>query len=77
MQELGVKTLPLTEATLSVSMGQPEIVGEIDVAKLPGHLARAKREPNRPAIRTALLNGEEIPGLSLSNATPRLSVRIR
>lgn len=77
MQEIGTKTLPLPEATLSVSMGQPEIVGEIDVAALPAHLTRTKREADRPAIRTALVNGEEIPGLSLSNAAPRLSVRTK
>lgn len=77
MQELGLKTLPLPEATLSISTGQPEIVGEIDVATLPSHLARTKREADRTAIRTALLAGETVPGLSLSNAMPRLSVRVK
>ena len=44
---------------------------------LPIDLVVTKRQPDRTAIRTALLNGREIEGLSLSNAMPSLQVRTR
>jgi hypothetical protein len=77
MQEIGSKSLPLPEATLSVGAGQPSSVGEPDVATLPLHLTVAKRQPDKVAIRAALEAGEELPGLSLSNAVPRLSIRMK
>lgn len=75
MQEIGEKTLILPEATLSIRAGQPEVLGEPDVNTLPADLVISKRQPDRSAIRTALLNGREIEGLSLSNAMPSLQVR--
>lgn len=77
LTELGEKTLPLPEATLTVAKGQPQIVGEPNPETLPLHLTVTKRVADRKAIKDALLAGEEIDGLTLSNAAPHLTVRVR
>lgn len=77
MQEIGEKKLALPEATVSLSAGSPSVVGEPDVAALPDHLVRTKREPDRTAIKQALVDGHVVPGCSLSNARPRLTIRVR
>lgn len=75
--DLGEKTLPLPEATVSWAMSQPSVVGEPDVDALPEALVRVTREPNRILIRAALAAGADIPGVSLSNAEPRLVLRVK
>jgi hypothetical protein len=77
MQYLGVKSMPLPEATLSISAGTSSLVGEADPAGLPDDLVRIKREPDKTAIKAALEAGRDVPGFTLSNASPRLSVRVR
>lgn len=77
MQYLGVKTMPLPEATLSVTVGKVKVLGEPDVDQLPDNLVRVKREPDMGAIKAALDAGQKVPGCSLSNATPGFSVRVR
>jgi len=77
MEYLGVKTMPLPEATLSVRNGVAGLVGESDPADLPDDLVRVKREPDKTAIKAALEAGREVPGYSLSNGSPSLSVRVR
>jgi hypothetical protein len=77
MQEIGAKTLPLPEATLSVGAGQPTVQGEPNVETLPLHLTVATRIPDKAAIKAALEAGEVLAGLSLSNAVPRLSIRMK
>jgi hypothetical protein len=77
MQEIGVKTLPLPEATLSVGAGQRKVVGQCDPNDLPDELVRVKREADLAAIKLALENGDDVFGYSLSNATPRLTVRLK
>lgn len=77
MQEIGTKTLPLPEATLSVGAGQRKVVGDINPDHLPDELVRVKREADLAAIKLALENGDEVFGASLSNATPRLTVRMK
>jgi hypothetical protein len=77
MQEIGAKTMPLPEATLSVTQGQPQVAGEPDVAALPKHLLRLKAEPDMAAIKAELQAGRAVPGCSLSNAGPSLQIRKR
>lgn len=77
MAEIGEKKLALPEATLSLSAGTASLVGDADPATLPDDLVRVKREPDRAAIKAALEAGAVIPGLSLSNARPKLTVRVR
>lgn len=75
--DIGEKTLPLPEATVSWAMSQPGVVGEPDVDTLPEALVRVVREPNRLLIRAALAAGADVPGCSLSNAEPRLVLRVK
>lgn len=75
LQAAHQKKLELPEATLSQRAGIPQIVGQVDADALPNDLVRIKREPNRTAIREALLAHREVPGLSLSNAPPTLMIK--
>lgn len=77
LQEIGEKTLRLPEATLSISAGKPKLVGETDPAMLPEALVKTERKPDAAAIRAALDAGDAVPGYSLSNAQPHLTVRVR
>jgi hypothetical protein len=77
MAEIGEKKLALPEATLSLSNGTPSLVGDPDPALLPDSMVRVKREPDRTAIKAALLEGQLVQGCSLSNAAPKLTIRVR
>lgn len=75
LEFLGVPSMPLPEATLSISAGAPQIAGEPDVDQLPDQFVRIKREADKVAILAALKRGEIIPSCTLSNTPPRLTVR--
>lgn len=77
MDAAGLPKAELPEATLSIRKGQQQITGDLDADSLPDHFCKIKREPDRTAIKAALLNGESIPGCELSNAEPSLSIRVR
>jgi hypothetical protein len=77
LSEMGLKSMPLPEATLSVVAGRTAVVGEGDAETLPDKFVRVKREPNRSAIKLALEAGERVDGFSLSNNPPTLMVRVR
>ena len=75
MQEHNIKKLELTQATLSIRLGQPKVV-ITDETKLPDRLCRIKREPDKLLIRQHLESGAvALEGASLSNAEPVLNVR--
>lgn len=75
MQEIGEKSLPLPEATLSVRQGQPQLVGDADPNGLDPAFCRLKREVDRTAIKRHLENGGELTGFALSNGAPSLTIR--
>lgn len=77
LQAGDLKKLELPEATLSVRNGTPKVI-ITDEAALPSwdSIWRIKREPNKAAIK-ALLEGGPIPGATLSNAEPVLSIRTK
>lgn len=77
LQSADQKKIELAAATLLQRATQPQIVGEINADALPDDLVRIKREPDRVKIREALLARREVPGLSLSNAPPTLSINVR
>lgn len=77
LQHAGARKLELPEATVSVKAGTPQIIGEPDPAKLPDQFVRVTREADRVKIRTALMNGFEIDGVTLSNSEPTLAVHVR
>lgn len=73
--EIAKRELPL--ATLSLRAGSQQLVGEADPATLPDTLCNISRNPNRTAIKDALKTGVTVPGYSLSNSPPSLSIRIK
>lgn len=77
MQDIGEKTLPLPEATVSVSIGQQSLIGDPDVEAIAADYVKITKSADRTLIRKALLDGFEVEGCTLSNAEPRLSMRIR
>lgn len=77
LTEMGLKSMPLPEATLSVVAGRVSVIGDGDPEILPDSLVRVKREANRSAIKAALEAGETVEGFSLSNNPPTLAVRVR
>jgi hypothetical protein len=77
MVDLGLKTLTAPDFTASVREGLPALVviNEDDVPSIywqPGE-PRLKRQ----ALASDLKQGAEVPGASLSNPEPVLSVRVR
>lgn len=77
MESAELAKLELPEATISVRKGSPQLIGEADPASLPDDLCKISRSPDRTAIKEALKTGQTVPGFSLSNATPSLSIRIK
>lgn len=74
MDAAGIRKMQLPEATLSIRPSGPA-VRILDEAAIPEEFWRIKREPNRVAIKAALLDGVAVPGVSLSNSSDVLSVR--
>lgn len=77
LQSANLKKIELGEATIYQKNVPPQIVGEVDVDALPDDLVRIKREANRTAIREALLQHREVPGLALSNSPPTLTINAK
>jgi len=73
----GVRKRERPEFTVTVRAGQPAVV-IVDAAALPPALLRQPPpEPDKAAIKAALMGGAAVPGAALSNATPFLTVRTR
>jgi Gp157 protein len=64
-------------ATLSLSAGSPKLVGMLDATYLPDDLCKITREPDKEKIKQALLDGGTVPGVSLSNSEPVLSIHVK
>lgn len=77
LTEMGLKSMPLPEATLSIVAGRVSLIGDADPALLAPELVRVKREPDRAAIKAALEAGRAVDGFSLSNSPPTLAMRVR
>lgn len=77
MQAADLAKAELPEATLSLRAGQQQLIGEADPASLPDSLCKISRDLNRTAIKEALKTGQTVPGFSLSNSPPSLSIRIK
>lgn len=77
MQTAEIAKLELPEATLSLRAGTQQLIGDADPAALPDELCKISRDLNRTAIKDALKTGKMVPGFSLSNSQPSLSIRIK
>lgn len=79
MQTSELAKYELPEATLSLRAGQQQLISKekINPASLPDSLCKISRSPNYSAIKEALKTGQTVPGFSLSNASPSLTIRIK
>jgi hypothetical protein len=77
LQAADLKKIELAEATLSQRAAPPQIVGEVNAELLPDSLCKITREPSRTKIREALLNGDIVPGVVLSNSPPTLTINTK
>lgn len=73
LEESGAMKVRAGFHTASVGAASAGVV-VTDEAALPETYIRVKREPNKDAIRRALLAGEAVPGALLGNAKSRLTI---
>ena len=62
--------------TAKISLGKsPAKVIITDESAIPDEFVRVKREPNKTAIKEALVGGQDVPGATLSNGGTSLTIR--
>lgn len=76
MQEIAAPSLVLPEATVTLSAGQPSLTGDLSGDNLPDAYVKIVRQPDRAKIKAALQADLTVEGYSLSNARPRLQLRV-
>lgn len=77
MQTAELAKIELPEASLSLRAGTPQLIGEADPAALSDEYVKISRSLDRTAIKEALKSGAMVPGFSLSNSPPSLTIRIK
>jgi Arc/MetJ-type ribon-helix-helix transcriptional regulator len=77
LESANLKKVELPEATLSLRNGVPRLTGEADPASLPDDLVKITRAVDRKKVREAIEAGQIVPGFTLSNAQPSLTVRVK
>lgn len=77
MDSTGLRKIERPEGTLSLrDAGQNTVFSaDFDPERLPEDLRRWKCEPDKAAIKDALISGQSVPGAVLSNASPVLTIR--
>lgn len=77
MLECNLPKLQLPDMTVSASRsGLPKVI-VTEAERIPEHLCRIRSEPNKTAIGEALAAGQIVPGATLGNREPSLSIRTR
>lgn len=79
MDETGLAKIERPEATLSMRQGSPTVIypADLDPETLPEQFRRWTCDADKAAIKEAMLAGEEVPGLTLSNGETSLTVRVK
>ena len=79
MDETGLTRIERPEATLSMRQGSPSVIypADLDPETLPEQFRRWTCDADKAAIKEAMLAGEEVPGLTLSNGGTSLAVRVK
>jgi hypothetical protein len=76
LEEMGIKRIDAPDFSATLARGRPPVV-ITDEAAIPGDLVRVRREPMKGVIRECLEEGREVPGATLGNPTPVLTMRVR
>jgi len=74
MEIADIRKLELATATVSVT-NKPSSVVIVDEALLPPEFLRIKSEPNKTAIKEAILGGNTVTGASMSNGGTTLMIK--
>lgn len=75
MQSAELKRLPLPIATLTVGQGQQKVIVS-DESAIPDRFMKVEKTPRKTEIKAAISSGESVPGATLSNAEPVLTIRM-
>lgn len=75
MQAAELKKFPLPMATLTVSNGQQRVI-ITDETAIPERFMKIEQTPRKNDIKSAIAQGETVPGATLSNAEPVLTIRM-
>lgn len=76
MEAANLRKLELPEATLSIRPGVPKVIITIEEL-LPLEMWRFRKEPDKTKIKETIQGGTPVPGASLSNCEPVLSIRTK
>ena len=77
MQAADLAKCELPEATLSLRASTQQLIGDNDAEALLPQFRRVVVTPDKAAIKEALKAGQTVPGFSLSNSPPSLTIRIK
>lgn len=72
-----IRKLELPEVTASIKNNPQQLIGDPDVNALPDELVKVTRSPDKTKIKDALVRGLVVPGFTLSNAPPSLTLRVK
>jgi hypothetical protein len=73
MTEAGLPSIKAIDMSVSVGRGKPKVI-ITDAEIIPFPLCRITREPSKTLIAVALQNGKKVPGATLGNPQPFLSI---
>lgn len=73
MQEGGLPKLSGPDMSVSVGRGKPKLI-VVNADLIPAEFMRVTREPAKAEIAKALANGQDVPGATLGNVVPFLTV---
>lgn len=76
LDALGLRKWKNAEFSVSITDGRPGVV-ITDEAALPDRFVRITKTPDKTAIGCALREGHEVPGATLQNSMPSLTVRTK
>lgn len=76
MDAAGMTRWKSPEFTVSLTPGRAGVV-ITDPAAIPDDFVRIRREPDKTAIGAALASGADVPGATMANGMPTLTVRVR
>lgn len=68
------RSIDLPAAKISLGKSPAKVI-ITDEDAIPNEFVRMKREPNKTAIREALVGGKDVPGTTLSNGGTSLTIR--
>jgi len=76
MEAAGLKKLAAPDMSVSVGVGKPKML-IVDDAAVPDDLCRVTRTPSKTDIAKAMMEGRQVPGVTLGNPETHLTVHRR